>query len=436
MKVILKSVLSAHEGIFSNYGEQCMAIIKPFRALRPPKDLVEKVSALPYDVMNVAEACAMAAGNPNSFLHISRAEIDLPTEVDPHDESVYLQGKLNLSEFIKRGVLAQDSHDCFYVYRQQMGSISQTGLVVCASVDDYQSGVIKKHEHTRADKEEDRVKHIDYLDANDEPVFYLSRSCAEVEGIIEGVTNNPPEYDFVSDDGVGHTAWIISDQTLIDRLVVLFAAIPRLYVADGHHRSAAASRVRELRRDKNRGHSGSEEYNSFLTVIFPENQLNIMPYNRAVKDLNGRSVEEFILQVEDRFTIAPSPVPVVPAARHEFGMYLDGCWYLLDALPTLINENDTVGRLDVSILQNNLLSPLLGIHNPRTDQRIHFVGGIRGNDELVKLVDSSEFAVAFALHPTSIRELIELADQDQIMPPKSTWFEPKLRSGLFVHLLS
>lgn len=413
-----------------------MAIIKPFRALRPPKDLVEKVSALPYDVMNVAEACAMAAGNPNSFLHISRAEIDLPPEVDPHDESVYLQGKLNLSEFIQRGVLAQDSHDCFYVYRQQMGLISQTGLVVCASVDDYQSGVIKKHEHTRADKEEDRVKHIDYLDANDEPVFYLSRSCAEVEGIIEGVTNNPPEYDFVSDDGVGHTAWIISDQTLIDRLVVLFAAIPRLYVADGHHRSAAASRVRELRRDKNRGHSGSEEYNSFLTVIFPENQLNIMPYNRAVKDLNGRSVEEFILQVEDRFTIARSHVPVVPAARHEFGMYLDGCWYLLDALPTLINENDTVRRLDVSILQNNLLSPLLGIHNPRTDQRIHFVGGIRGNDELVKLVDSGEFAVAFALHPTSIRELIELADQDQIMPPKSTWFEPKLRSGLFVHLLS
>jgi len=413
-----------------------MAIIKPFRALRPPKDLVEKVSALPYDVMNVEEACAMAAGNPNSFLHISRAEIDLPPEVDPHDESVYLQGKLNLSEFIKRGVLAQDSHDCFYVYRQQMGSISQTGLVVCASVDDYQSGVIKKHEHTRADKEEDRVKHIDYLDANDEPVFYLSRSCAEVEGIIEGVTNNPPEYDFVSDDGVGHTAWIISDQTLIDRLVVLFAAIPRLYVADGHHRSAAASRVRELRRDKNRGHSGSEEYNSFLTVIFPENQLNIMPYNRAVKDLNGRSVDEFISQVGSSFTITPSPVPVVPADRHEFGMYLDGCWYLLDALPTLINENDTVGRLDVSILQNNLLSPLLGIHNPRTDQRIHFVGGIRGNDELVKLVDSGEFAVAFALHPTSIRELIELADQDQIMPPKSTWFEPKLRSGLFVHLLS
>jgi uncharacterized protein (DUF1015 family) len=413
-----------------------MAIIKPFRALRPPKKLSRDVSALPYDVMNVAEACAMADGNPVSFLHISRPEIDLSPEVDPHDETVYARGKVNLDEFIQRGVLTQDDMNCFYVYRQQMGEISQTGLVVCASVDDYQTGIIKKHEHTRADKEEDRVKHIDCLDANDEPVFYLSRSCAEVEGIIEGVTIGTPEYDFVSDDGVGHTVWIITDNILIDRLVELFAEIPNLYVADGHHRSAAASRVRDLRRDKNSGHSGSEEYNSFLTVIFPENQLNIMPYNRTVKDLNGHSMDEFISQVRGCFDITPSPVPVVPAGRHEFGMYLDGCWYLLDALPTFVNEHDTVDRLDVSILQNNLLSPVLGIDNPRTDQRIHFVGGIRGNDELVKLVDSGEYAVAFALHPTSITELIELADQDQIMPPKSTWFEPKLRSGLFVHRLS
>ncbi len=413
-----------------------MAIIKPFRALRPPKELAEKVSALPYDVMNVVEACAMAAGNPDSFLHISRPEIDLSSEIDPHDESVYMCGKVNLDNFIQRGVLTQDGHDCFYVYRQQMGTISQTGLVVCASVDDYQTGVIKKHEHTRADKEEDRVRHIDYLDANDEPVFYLSRSCAEVESIIEGVTAGPPEYDFVSDDGVCHTAWIITDQLLISRLVVLFAAIPNLYVADGHHRSAAASRVRELRREKNSGHTGSEEYNSFLTVIFPENQLNIMPYNRAVKDLNGHSAAEFITLVRNCFEITRSPIPVIPADRHEFGMYLNDCWYLLETMSSFIHEQDTVGRLDVSILQNNLLAPLLGIDDPRTNQRIHFVGGIRGNDELVKLVDSGEYAVAFALHPTSIAELIELADQDQIMPPKSTWFEPKLRSGLFVHLLS
>jgi uncharacterized protein (DUF1015 family) len=413
-----------------------MAFIKPFRALRPSKEQANKVSALPYDVMNVEEARAMASGNATSFLHISRPEIDLPPEIDPHDEVVYQQGKMNLNEFIRHGVVTQDRNECFYVYRQRMGEISQTGLVVCASVDDYQSGVIKKHEHTRPDKEEDRVKHIDYLDANDEPVFYISGACAEVEEIIEGITNGLPEYDFVSDDGVAHTAWIIADQTVIDRLIILFAAIPRLYVADGHHRSAAASRVRDLRRDNNPSHSGREEYNSFLTVIFPENQLNIMPYNRAVKDLNGRSVAQFIALVENCFAITHSPIPVVPADRHEFGMYLDDCWYRLGTLPTLVNEQDTVGRLDVAILQNNLLAPLLGIDDPRTNQRIHFVGGIRGNDELVKLVDSGEYAVAFALHPTSIRELIELADQDQIMPPKSTWFEPKLRSGLFVHLLS
>ncbi|HCE68196.1 MAG: hypothetical protein A2X82_15560 [Geobacteraceae bacterium GWC2_55_20] len=413
-----------------------MAIIKPFRALRPPRELAEKVAALPYDVMDVEEARGMAAGNPNSFLHVSRPEIDLPAEIDPHDEPVYLRGKTNLKEFIARGVLVQDGSDSFYVYRQRMGNITQTGLVVCASVDDYQSGVIKKHEHTRADKEEDRVKHIDYLDANDEPVFYLSRSCGEVEGIIEGVTNGRPEYDFVSDDGVGHTLWVVADRSLIERLIVLFAAIPKLYVADGHHRSAAAGRVRELRRDKNPGHTGSEEYNSFLTVIFPENQLNIMPYNRVVRDLNGNDAAGFIEKISEFFDVIPSASQVLPSQRHHFGMYLDGNWFSLNAKSTIINEKDTVDRLDVSILQNNLLSPLLGIHNPRTDKRIHFVGGIRGNDELVRLVDSGDYAVAFALYPTSISELIELADQDQIMPPKSTWFEPKLRSGLFVHLLS
>lgn len=412
-----------------------MAIIKPFRGLRPPKELAEKVAALPYDVMDIAEARAMAAGNPDSFLHVSRPEIDLPDTVDCHDEPVYVQGKQNLDEFIRRGVLVQEESDSFYVYRQRMGAITQTGLVVCASVDEYQSGVIKKHEHTRADKEEDRVRHIDYLDANDEPVFYLSRSCSEVEGIIEGVTVGPPEYDFVSSDGVSHTLWIITDQAVIERLIVLFEAIPRLYVADGHHRSAAAGRVRELRRAGNPHHTGQEEYNFFLTVIFPENQLHIMPYNRAVKDLNGLGMAEFIARIESSFAIVPTQEGMLPQARHHFGMYLDGQWYHLHARDNIINEADTVDRLDVSILQNNLLDPLLGIHNPRTDKRIHFVGGIRGNEELIKLVDSGEYTVAFSLHPTSVSELIELADQDQIMPPKSTWFEPKLRSGLVVHLL-
>jgi uncharacterized protein (DUF1015 family) len=413
-----------------------MAIIKPFRGLRPPQELADKVAALPYDVMDVAEARAMAAGNPDSFLHVSRPEIDLPDEIDCHDEPVYVQGRQNLAEFIRRGVLVQEARDCFYVYRQRMGTITQTGLVVCASVDDYQSGVIKKHELTRADKEEDRVKHIDYLDANDEPVFYLSRSCSEVEGIIGGVTSGPPEYDFITSDGVAHTLWTIADRDQIERLVVLFESIPRLYVADGHHRSAAAGRVRELRRTGNPHHTGQEEYNFFLTVIFPEDQLHIMPYNRAVKDLNGHSPDEFINLLTSSFEVIPAQEPFIPQNRHHFGMYLDGRWYQLHAKAAIVNEADIVDRLDVSILQNNLLRPLLGIQNPRTDKRIHFVGGIRGNDELVKLVDSGRFAVAFSLYPTSISELIELADQDQIMPPKSTWFEPKLRSGLFVHLLS
>ena len=413
-----------------------MAFIKPFRALRPPKELADKVAAFPYDVMNVEEARRMAAGNPDSFLHVSRPEIDLAADIAPHNETVYVQGRKNLDEFIRRGTLVQDESECFYVYRQRTGEITQTGLVVCTSVDDYQSGVIKKHELTRADKEDDRVKHIDYLDANDEPVFYLSRSSTEIEAIISEIAAAPPEYDFTTDDGVSHTLWIVSDQGLIGRLTILFAAVPRLYVADGHHRSAAAGRVRELRREKNPAHTGQEEYNVFLTVIFPETQLNIMPYNRAVKDLNGQRPAEFMARVEEAFTLLPSPVPVVPCKRHQFGMYLKGRWYQLHARHTVVDESDTVGRLDVSILQNHLLDPALGIRDPRTDKRIHFVGGIRGSEELVRLVDSGEYAVAFSLYPTSNRELIALADQDRIMPPKSTWFEPKLRSGLFVHLLS
>ena len=413
-----------------------MAIIKPFRALRPPADLAESVASLPYDVMSVEEARAMACGNPYSFLHVSRPEIDLPADINPYDESVYRQGKLNLEEFLRKGILASDSAESFHVYRQRMGAITQTGLVVCASVDDYQTGVIKKHEHTRPDKEDDRVKHIDYLDANDEPVFYISRSSVEIEAIIAAVTLGAPEYDFISADGVAHTLWIIADQSLIRQLISLFSDLPHLYVADGHHRSAAAERVRNLRRSSNPDHTGNEEYNFFLTVIFPEDQLNIMPYNRVVKDLFGRDTADFMGQVAKIFEISASPGPVIPVARHHFGMYLGGQWYHLHLRISSIDETDTVKRLDVSILQDRLLHPLLGIDNPRTDTRIHFVGGIRGNEELTRLVDSGEYAVAFSLFPTSVSELIELADQNQIMPPKSTWFEPKLRSGLFVHTLS
>lgn len=412
-----------------------MAIIRPFQALRPPIHLAAQVAALPYDVMDVEEARSMAGANTNSFLHISRPEIDLAASVDPHADEVHQQGKQNLDDFQARRILLQDPVPCYYIYRQRMGAIVQTGLVACAAVDDYQSGVIKKHEHTRADKEEDRIKHIATLDANDEPVFYIFRNNPAVEEILASAINEPPEYQFTTQDGVSHSLWVVADPALIKHLTGLFAEIPTLYVADGHHRSAAAARVRDLRKAANPNHSGNEEYNFFLTVIFPESQLNIMPYNRVVKDLLGRTPEQFLQAVGTVFEVSPADSAVSPNARHSFGMYLDGRWYRLQAPPKLADEGNTVSRLDVSILQNHLLHPLLGIENPRTDKRISFVGGIRGVEELERLVNSGDYRVAFSMYPTGITELMDLADDDQIMPPKSTWFEPKLRSGLFVHLL-
>ncbi|BDV42526.1 hypothetical protein GURASL_14490 [Geotalea uraniireducens] len=413
-----------------------MALIRPFRALRPPRNLAEKVAALPYDVMNVAEARAMATGNPYSFLHVSRPEIDLASDVDPYAEAVYLQGRENLRRFVAEGVLVQEQEACYYVYRQRMGALVQTGLVVCAGVDDYESGLIKKHELTRADKEEDRIRHIDYLDANDEPVFYTYRNEPAITAIVARVAAGAPAYDFTTDDGVSHTLWVVDDRQLIEELTTRFAAIGTLYVADGHHRSAAAGRVRDLRKGQNPRHDGTEEYNFFLTVIFPDSEMNILPYNRVVKDLNGLSVAEFMTRVGERFAITPAEADFAPITRHTFGMFLEGRWYQLTAKAGTFDEQEPVSRLDVSILQNNLLSPVLAIRNPRTDQRIHFVGGIRGVDELERLVKGGDYRVAFSLYPTSMEELIRLADADKIMPPKSTWFEPKLRSGLFVHLLS
>ncbi len=412
-----------------------MAIIKPFRALRPPVHLAEKVAALPYDVMNTEEAREMAAGNPASFLRVSRPEIDLSAETDIHSEPVYVKGRENLQEFVQGGTLVQDDEEYYYVYRQVMGNVVQTGLVVCSGVDDYQNGIVKKHELTRADKEEDRVRHIDYLDANDEPVFYTFRHNADIAALMDGATSAAPEYDFTTPDGVSHTLWVIRDRQSIAALTRAFASIPYLYVADGHHRSAAASRVRDLRMESNPSHSGREEYNYFLTVIFPDNELNIMPYNRAVRDLNGHTLAELMTLVSRNFEITPLSSSFEPGQRHCFGMYLDGKWYELTAREESFDADDAVGCLDVSILQNNLLSPVLGIRNPRTDQRIHFVGGIRGIGELERLVDGGEYQIAFSLYHTTIDELMALADQDKIMPPKSTWFEPKLRSGLFVHLL-
>jgi uncharacterized protein (DUF1015 family) len=412
-----------------------MAFIKPFKALRPARNVAENVAALPYDVMSVTEAQQMVKGNPFSFLHISRPEIELPQGTDFYSEPVYERGRENLNRFIREGVLVQDDTECYYVYRQRMGDIIQTGLVACASVDDYQIGVIRKHELTRADKEEDRVKHIDYLNANDEPVFYTYKNDPSISEVIAAITKGKPEYDFTTDDKVTHTLWVVKDAERIALLTAKFAAIPTLYVADGHHRSAAASRVRELRKSANPRHTGQEEYNFFLTVIFPDTELYIMPYNRAVRNLNERSITEFVARVAEKFTITPLGGSYAPSRRHDIGMYLEGKWYQLAPKAGSFNEQDAVAGLDVSILQDNLLSPVLGIRNPRTDQRIHFVGGIRGVGELEKLVDSGEYRVAFALYHTSIDDLMELADAGKIMPPKSTWFEPKLRSGLFLHLL-
>jgi uncharacterized protein (DUF1015 family) len=416
-----------------------MARIKPFRAFRPPRELAPMVAAFPYDVMDTEEARAMAVGNPYSFLHISRPEIDLSPDTDPYSIEVYQKGRENLREFIDKGILLQDVRECYYIYRQKMGEITQTGLVACAGVDDYQTGVIKKHELTRADKEEDRVRHIDYLDANDEPVFYTYRSEAgnmAIAAKMEEIAAGEPLYDFTTDDGLTHTLWIVDDEKEITWLTARFADIENLYVADGHHRSAAASRVREIRRKGNPSHCGAEEYNYFLTVIFPDIEMNVMPYNRVVKDLNEHNIAEFMVALARKFEISPVKKPLQPSRRHQFGMYLTGKWYELLPKEGTVDEDDAVTALDVSILQDNLLGPVLGVRNPRSDQRIHFVGGIRGLAELERLVNNGEYQVAFSLYPTSVGELIALADAGKIMPPKSTWFEPKLRSGLFIHMLS
>ncbi|MFW6369305.1 MAG: DUF1015 domain-containing protein [Myxococcota bacterium] len=398
-----------------------MSIVRPFPGLRPPRDKVSKVVAPPYDVVSSAEARAYAEGNPLSFFHISRPEIDLPG-TDEHAPEVYQRGRENMLRFKKEGVLTADPKPCFYLYRQKMGEHVQTGLVAAASVDEYQKDLIKKHELTRADKEDDRTQHIDLLSANDEPVFLTYPAKEKIDGLVDRLTSAAPTYEMTTDDGIEHTFWVVGEDEDIAAIRGEFGRIEALYVADGHHRSAAASRVRELRRERaGEGHTGEEEYNFFLAVIFPHDQMHIMDYNRVVKDLRGLSKEEFLGRVGAAFD------------AHRFCMYLDGSWYSLYAKEGSYDSSDPVASLDVAILQDNLLRPVLGIENPRTDKRIDFVGGIRGTKELEKRVDSGEWAVAFSMFPTSIEELMAIADAGKTMPPKSTWFEPKLRSGLVVH---
>jgi len=411
-----------------------MATVKPFKAVRPDRKCAAKVAELPYDVMNREEAYEMAKGNPHSFLRVDKAEIDLDISVDPYDPRVYAKARENLNKLITDKILIQDKSDCFYIYRLTMDGRGQYGLVACASIDEYLDGTIKKHELTLEAKERDRIRHVDILDANTGPIFLAYREKPEIDAVVADWTaGHEPAYDFASADNIGHTVWVIDDMAVIARIRELFAAVPGLYIADGHHRNASAVKVGLMRREAY-GNDPGAEYNFYLSVIFPANQLKILSYNRVVKDLNGLGEDAFIDKLKENFTIAGQAC-LPPGNRHGFSMYLNKKWYLLTARDSIIPA-DAVGALDVSILQNAVLTPLLGISDPRTDKRIKFVGGIRGLKELEKMVDSGAYAAAFAMYPTSLGELMDVADSGLIMPPKSTWFEPKLRSGLFIHLLS
>ena len=416
-----------------------MKLIRPFNALRPRQDLAAKVAAPPYDVLNREEALAMAQGNDYSFLRINKPEIDVDPAIDAYDMRVYQRGAANLQKFIDQGIMQRDPEASFYVYKQVMGSHEQVGLVAAASVAAYEQGLIKKHEFTRPDKEDDRVNHINTLSAQVGPVFLTYRARPTIDALINRVVAGQPTYDFVAEDKTRHVFWTISDASIVQQLQAEFDQVDCLYVADGHHRSAAAQRVKDLRKAQNPNHTGEEAYNWFSTVIFPDNQMQILDYNRVVKDLNGLSDEEFLQKIQAGFNVREIDAATKPTRAHQFAMYLGGSnggtWYQLEALTGLWREDDPVGSLDVSILQDNLLSPLLGIEDPRRDKRIDFVGGIRGLAELEKRVNSGEWKVAFALYPTSVQSLMAIADAGEVMPPKSTWFEPKLKSGLFVHIL-
>jgi uncharacterized protein (DUF1015 family) len=413
-----------------------MAVIKPFKGIRPPKALVEQVASRPYDVLNSEEARAEAEGNEKSLYHIIKPEIDFPVGTDEHDPAVYTKAAENFQKFQDNGWLVQDNKENYYVYAQTMNGKTQYGLVVCAAVEDYMTGNIKKHELTRRDKEEDRMKHVRVNNANIEPVFFAYPHQDELDAIVANVTSKPAEYDFVAPDGFGHHFWVIEDEATIARITELFAAIPSMYIADGHHRSAAAALVGDEKRRQNPNHQGDEEYNYFLAVCFPDNQLNIIDYNRVVKDLNGLSDEAFLKALEANFDVKEMGEEIYkPNALHNFSLYLSGKWYSLTAKQGTYNDNDPIGVLDVTISSNLILDEILGIKDLRSDKRIDFVGGIRGLGELKKRVDSGEMKVALALYPVSMKQLIDIADTGNIMPPKTTWFEPKLRSGLVIHKL-
>lgn len=411
-----------------------MSVIRPFSALRPKKEYASAVAALPYDVMNSEEAREKVKDLPYSFLHVDKAEIDLPVGTDIYSDAVYAKAAENLKKLMSDGICVLDSKKNLYIYRQTMGDVVQTGVVGCASVDDYLNGVIKRHELTRADKEEDRIRHVDTCDANTGPIFLAYREKAEINAVLDKYTALAPEYDFISDGGVRNEVWVVEDKADIKTLVDGFARIPSLYIADGHHRAASAVKVALKRRAAHPDYTGDEEFNYFLAVYFRSNDLKILDYNRLIKDLNGLSPEELLAKLGESFTVEAHDGAVRPASRHGFGMYLDGKWYSLTLKDGIADESDPVGSLDVSLLQKLVISRIFGIDDPRTDKRIDFVGGIRGLGELEKRC-GEDMRVAFSMYPTSLDELMRIADASQIMPPKSTWFEPKLLSGLFIHFL-
>ncbi|MBO4744306.1 MAG: DUF1015 domain-containing protein [Bacteroidales bacterium] len=416
-----------------------MSVIKPFKGLRPPVELIEKVASRPYDVLNTEEARKECEGNPYSLLHITKAEIDLPEGISDHDPLVYLKVVENFNKFKDYGWLVPDKEEKLYIYAQSMDLKKwQYGIVACAWSEDYVNKVIKKHELTRKDKEEDRMKHVRITNANVEPVFFAYPANRKIDDIVAKIIKEKPLYDFVAkEDGFGHRFWVIDDKKTIDEIVRIFKEeIPSMYIADGHHRSAAAALVGQEKKENNPHHTGKEEYNYFMTVIFPDNQLNVIDYNRVVKDLNGLTKEQFLNALKDSFEVKDMGTEIYkPSKLHEFSVYLDGHWYKLNAKDGTYNDSDPIGVLDVTILSNLVLDKILGIKDLRTDKRIDFVGGIRGLGELKRRVDNGEMKVAFALYPVSMQQIINIADTGNIMPPKTTWFEPKLRSGLVIHTL-
>ncbi len=412
-----------------------MAIFRPFQAIRPQPSLAGRVAALPYDVMDSQEAREAVKDNPYSFLHVDKAEVDLDPSIDIYDRRVYEKAAENLSKMGAEGIYIQEETPCFYIYQQVMDGRIQTGIVGCAAIDDYLKGHIKKHELTRADKEEDRIRHVDACNANTGPIFLTYRAAEPISRRVEAwISHHPPVYDLTAEDGIIHRVWVVDGQEEIAAFEEAFGRIPDFYIADGHHRAASAVRVGQMRRVAHPGYTGEEEFNYFLAVLFPDDQLKIWDYNRVVHDLNGMDKEAFLKGLGQAYTCEEMEGPCRPQEKHTMGMYLDGQWYLCRVRADKITETDPVKRLDVSILQEKVLTPLLGIDDPRTSSRIDFVGGIRGLGELEKMVDGGK-AVAFAMYPTGLDELMDIADSGHIMPPKSTWFEPKLRSGFFVHRL-